>query len=56
MENSKKILRIIMIGIVLTAVVMGITYYYHETQDESMVKKGTLITVPGLVWYESWQE
>lgn len=45
-----------MIGMVLTAVVMGIAYYYHETQDETMVKKGTLISVPGLGWYESWQE
>ena len=55
-ENSKKILRIIMIGMVLIAVVMGLVYYYHETQNEQMAKRGTLISVPGLGWYESWQE
>ena len=54
MEGSKKVIRTIMICVVLTAVVMGIVYYYHETQDESMSKQGTLITSANMGCCELW--
>lgn len=48
--------RTIMICVVLTAVVMGIVYYYHETQDESMSKQGTLIVSRDMRIGELWQQ
>ena len=47
--------RNIMIGVVLTAVVMGIVYYYHETQDKSMSQQGTLIVSGDMGLIELWQ-
>lgn len=54
MENSKRIVRNIMICVVLTAIVLGIMYYYHETQDESMSKQGTLIVSGDMGWLDLW--
>lgn len=56
MENSKRIVRNIMIGIVLTAVVMGLVYYYHETQDESMARQGTLIVSKNVGLIDLWRQ
>ena len=56
MEDAKKRIRVIMIGIVLTAVVIGIVYYYHETQNQTVLEKGTLITAHQLGWRHLWQQ
>lgn len=56
MEDSKRIIRNIMIGVVITAVVMGLVYYYHETRDKSMSKQGTLIVSGDMRLGELWQQ
>ena len=55
MEKSKRIIRAIMIGVVMTAIVMGLVYYYYDSGDKSISGKGTLVAIPGLGWYESWE-
>lgn len=56
MDNSKKVVRNIMICVVLTALVMGIMYYYYETQDKSMSRQGTLIVANDMGWTDLWQQ
>ena len=56
MENSKKLVRNIMIGVVLTAVVMGIVYYYHESQDKAMSRQGTLIVSGDMGLIDLWHQ
>ena len=56
MEVSKRVIRNIMICVVLTAVVMGIVYYYHETRDKSMSKQGTLIVSGDMILGDLWQQ
>ena len=56
MENSKKLVRNIMIGVVLTAVVMGIVYYYHESQDKAMSRQGTLIVSGDMGLIDLWYQ
>ena len=55
-DNSKKVVRNIMICVVLTALVMGIMYYYYETQDKSMSRQGTLIVANDMGWTDLWQQ
>ncbi len=54
MENAKRRIRIIMICIVLTAVVIGLVYYYHETQNQRVFERGTLITAQQIGRWHSW--
>ncbi len=56
MEESKKVIRTIMICVVLTAVVMGLVYYYHETQDKSMSQQGTLIADGNMESLVLWRQ
>ncbi len=56
MEEAKKRIRAIMICVVLTAVIIGIVYYYHETQNQTVLEKGTLITAQQMRWWNLWQK
>lgn len=42
-EKSRKRIRICLICVVLTAVVIGIFYYYYEMQGNMAINEGTLI-------------
>ena len=55
MDGAKRKIRIIMVSVVLTAVVVGIVYYYHEKQDRTVSEKGTLITECDMGWRLLWQ-
>lgn len=56
MDKAKKRIRTCMVCVVLTAVVVGILYYYHETQDKSMSGEGTLIAATNVDRYSIWQK
>lgn len=44
MEKGKKRIRICLVCVVLTAVLIGLFYYYYQLQGESDNSQGTLIT------------
>lgn len=54
MEKGKKRIRICLVCVVLTAIVVGLFYYYHQVKNEQENMQGTLIAnvVPGtkLLW------
>ncbi|MBQ8802504.1 MAG: hypothetical protein IJZ53_02565 [Tyzzerella sp.] len=50
MEKARKRVRICLLCVVLTAIIVGILYYYNELQDESIKGEGTLITVIDTGW------
>lgn len=43
MEKSRRKIRICLVCIVLTAIVIGLFYYYYEMQGNAAVNEGTLI-------------
>lgn len=50
MEKAKRRVRICLLCVVLTAVIMGILYYYNEIQNESIKGEGTLVTAIDIGW------
>lgn len=44
MEKSRKKIRICLLCVVLVAVVVGILYYYYDSQGNVPMSKGTLIS------------
>lgn len=54
MESAKRRIRVIMVCVVLTAVIIGMVYYYHETQNQTVVERGTLIAARQVGWWNSW--
>lgn len=51
MEEGKKKIRICLITMVLTAVVIGIFYYYYHEGDAVSGSEGTLIRRPEVASY-----
>lgn len=43
MDKSRKRIRVCLICVVLTAVVIGLFYYYYEMQGNQTMDEGTLI-------------
>lgn len=46
MESGRRKIRICLLSIVLTAVVIGIFYYYFGGNTESNTSEGTLVQTP----------
>lgn len=40
----------------LILIVVGIVYYYHETQKEPISERGVLIVSEDMGWRRLWQE
>lgn len=55
MEKSKKRIHICLLCLMITAVILGILYYYNEVQKEEMSDQGILITSVSGSWYEPWR-
>lgn len=50
MEKAKRRVRICLLVVVMTAVIMGILYYFNELQGEAISGEGTLITAVNTGW------
>lgn len=51
MENGRRKIRICLFGIVLAAVVIGIFYYYFNSNGQIRSSEGTLIKGPEVEYY-----
>lgn len=55
MEKSRKRIHICLLCLMITAVILGILYYYNEVQREEMSDQGILITSVYEGWYVPWK-
>ena len=55
MEEGRKRVHYCLTIVVLTAIVMGLVYYYGQRQGQTTVTEGTLITITNPGWIELWQ-
>ena len=55
MDKARKRIRVCLVCIVLTAVVIGLFYYYHDLQGSGTVNEGTLISNIEMGWKHLWQ-
>lgn len=55
MEKGKRKVRICLVCVVLTAVIIGLFYYYYQLQGENNSSQGTLITHITMGLGKLWQ-
>lgn len=54
MEKAKRRVRICLLCVVLTAVAMGILYYFTGYQEEAVQNQGTLVELIELGSVDAW--
>ena len=54
MEKARKRIRFCLCFVVLTAVVVGILYYYGQLQEQATISEGTLISSLGMELRQLW--
>lgn len=55
MDKARKRIRICLLCIVLSAVVIGLFYYYYDMQEQGAVNEGTLISNVEMGMSHLWQ-
>ena len=55
MEKSRRKLRVCLFCIVLTAVAVGLIYYFTGMANTKAIDDGVLITGTGIRWERLWQ-
>lgn len=43
MDNARRKLKVCLICVVMAAVVVGLIYYFNDTQDRGKINEGTLV-------------
>ena len=54
MEKARKNIRFCLYFVVLTAIVVGILYYYGQLQEQATISEGTLISSLGTELRQLW--
>ena len=55
MEKGRKRIRFCLYFVVLTAIVVGILYYYGQLQEQATISEGTLISSLGMELKQLWR-